>query len=306
MLEYVRSELPRWEVSLANEVERVDSLLADTDAVLDAYMRVPFPRERLQAAERLRVFVTATTGFDHIADDVLAERGIPLLTLRDQQAFLKNITPAAEHSWLLLMACARRLRGAAAHVLDSQWDRNLFPGVFLRGKTLGIIGCGRIGGWMAHYAEAFGMERVGYDPGLAEWPDNIERSELHALLERADFVSVHVPLLDATRHLLGADEFMLMKPDSILINTSRGEIIDEQSLLAGLEEGRIAAAGLDVLTGEPNVDGHPLVAYARTHDNLLITPHIGGYSPDALRTVLAFCCGRITEHFGGDDARETS
>ena len=305
MLECVRAELPGWEVSLANESELVDTLLPDTDAVLDAYMRVRFPRERLEAARRLAVFVTATTGFDHIEADVLAERGVPLLTLGDQQAFLKNITPAAEHSWLLLMACARRLREATAHVLDAQWDRNLFPGVLLRGKTLGIIGCGRIGGWMARYAEAFGMDRVGHDPFLADWPDNIERSELRPLLERADFVTVHVPLLDTTRSLLGADEFMQMKPGCILVNTSRGEIIHEPSLLAGLEEGRVAAAGLDVLTGEPDVGGHPLVAYARAHDNLLITPHIGGYSPDALRTVLAFCCGRIAHHFGGDDARET-
>lgn len=305
VLDRIRSKLPGWEVCLANDPEGVDALLPNADAVLDAYMRVGFSRERLEVAGQLSVFVTATTGFDHIDADFLEERSIPLLTLRDQQVFLKYITPAAEHSWLLLMACARRLRGATEHVLDGQWDRNQFPGVFLRGKTLGIIGCGRIGGWMAQYAEAFGMQSIGYDPFVEEWPSNIERSELDPLLTQADFLSIHVPLVDGTRGLLGPDEFARIKPGCILVNTSRGEIIDESSLLAALEEGRILAAGLDVVTGEPDISDHALVEYALKHDNVLITPHIGGYSPDALSVVLDFCCGRILDHFDGEYARTT-
>jgi D-3-phosphoglycerate dehydrogenase len=210
---------------------------------------------------------------------------------------LRNITPAAEHSWLLLMACARQLRGATAHVLAGGWDRNLFPGVMLRGRTLGVVGCGRIGQWMGRYAEAFGMARSGYDPHLpAEtWPAHIARAPLDELLAASDFVTVHVPLTDETRGLLGRRELGLMKPTAAVVNTSRGGIVDEAALLDALRGGRLAAAGLDVIDGEPDTNHHPLVAYARGHENLIVTPHVGGFSPDALRYVLDFSCRRIRE-----------
>ncbi len=267
--------------------------------MLDAYMRVRFPADRLAAAPNLKLFVTATTGADHIDAACLESRGIPLLTLKGQREVLKNITPAAEHSWLLLMACARRLLPAAASVRAGQWDRNQFPGIMLRGKVLGLVGCGRIGQWMARYAAAFGLTCLGYDPFLEEWPETIQKASLEETLAAADFIGVHVPLAEQTRGLLGAAQLAAVKPGAILINTSRGEIVDEDALLQALQEGRLAAAGLDVLAGEPDVADHPLRHYARAHDNLLITPHIGGFSPDALRFVLAFSCGRLRDHFGG-------
>lgn len=299
-LEHVRSELQGFfEVDLALDEATVDALIGGADAVLDAYMRVRFPARRLAEARALQLFVTATTGADHIDATSLEARGIPLLTLKGQTKVLENITPAAEHSWLLLMACARQLLPAAAAVRqDGEWNRNRFPGIMLRGKVLGIVGCGRIGGWMARYATAFGMRCLGYDPHRVEWPENIEKTELHSLLAGADFVTVHVPLAEETRGLLGQEELAAVKPGAILINTSRGEIVDEAALLSSLENGRLAAAGLDVLSGEPEVAEHPLLRYAREHDNLVITPHIGGFSPDALRFVLTFSCQRILDHFG--------
>jgi len=299
-LECVRAHLPEaYEVELALDETSVDACVPACDVILDAYMRVRFTADRLGRAERLKLVVTATTGADHIDQAALSERRIPLLTLRGQTELLRNLTPAAEHSWLLLMACARRLRGALDAVVAGQWDRNQHPGLMLRGKTLGIIGCGRIGQWMARYAAAFGMNCLGYDPHLDAMPEGIESSELHALLRRSDFVSVHVPLNDETRRLLGPTEMRMLKHGAIVVNTSRGEIIDEDELLSALREGRIAAAGLDVLTGEPDIQSHPLVRYAQSHDNLLITPHIGGFSPDALNQVLAFSCRRIVEFFRG-------
>src|SRR5207302_1515754 len=110
--------------------------LGAVDVILDAYMKVRFPKERLTMAPNLKLVVTATTGADHIDADHLASRKIPLLTLRGQQQVLRNITPAAEHSWLLLMACARQLRAAVREVDNGQWDRNKFPGLMLRGKTI--------------------------------------------------------------------------------------------------------------------------------------------------------------------------
>lgn len=296
-LEDVRANLPNMRVNLALDDTTVDQYLPDSDAILDAYMRVRFPAERLTRANRLRVFVTATTGADHIDGAALAQREIPLLTLRGQREVLRNITPAAEHSWLLLMACARRLRPALASVLEGTWDRNQFPGMMLRGTTLGVIGCGRIGQWMARYANAFGLSCLGYDPYADPWPEAIAQRTLPELLANSDFVSIHVTFTDQTRGLMGAREFNQLKPGAILVNTSRGEVIDEAALLDALQKGIVGAAGLDVLTGEPDTANHPLVVYAREHDNLIITPHIGGFSPQALKYVLAFSCQRIADFF---------
>lgn len=300
MLEHVQANLPQgFEVWLALNEADVDMVIHECDAILDAYMKVRFPGERLDAAHRLKLFVTATTGADHVDASVLAKRGIPLLTLKGQEELLRNLTPAAEHSWLLLMACARHLRGAIQEVLEGGWDRNKFPGLMLRGRTLGIIGCGRIGQWMAQYGAAFGMRCLGYDPYVTPWPEGVKRSSLHELLKMSDFITVHVPLNDETRRLLGPGEFALMKPGAILVNTSRGDVIDEGALLSALQERRLAAAGLDVLSSEPEIANNPLVEYARKHSNLIITPHIAGFSPDALKQVLEFSCRRIVDFFQG-------
>lgn len=297
-LEYVRANLPKnFEVRLALDDVGVNEVIRTADVILDAYMKVRFPADRIASADNLKLFVAATTGADHVDASALANRGIPLLTLKGQKELLRNLTPAAEHSWLLLMACARHLRGALREALKGGWDRNKYPGIMLRNKTLGIIGCGRIGQWMASYATAFGMRCFGYDPHVESWPENIQKASLHDLLRSADFITVHVPLNDETYSLLGAHEVRLMKRGAILINTSRGDIVDQSALLLALQEGHLGAAGLDVLSGEPDITDNPLVEYARAHDNLIITPHIGGFSPDALKCVLEFSCQRIVRFF---------
>jgi len=298
--EHVRANLPKnINVYFAIDDASVDQFIANCDIILDAYMRIRFSADRISKAAKLKLFITATTGADHVDSESLSQRGIPLLTLRDQRDVLRNITPAAEHSWLLLMACARRLRSAIQDVLMGEWDRNKHPGIMLNGKLLGIIGCGRIGLWMSRYAAAFGMQCVGFDPYLDPWPENIEKSNLESLLRRSNFISIHVPLNSETRHLLGLKEFQLMKSGSVIVNTSRGEVIDETALLSALLEGKVAAAGLDVLNGEPDIGHNHLVEYARRHDNLIITPHIGGFSPDALRFILSFSCKRVVDFFKG-------
>lgn len=298
MLPLVSELLPSATVNLVQSEETAEQFLPNADVILDAYMKVPFPAARLDHAPTLKLVITATTGADHIDSAALKQRNIPLMTLKDTPQVIRNITAAAEHSWLLLLACARQLPSAYQHVLDKQWDRNQFPGIMLNGKTLGIIGCGRIGGWMGRYAAAFGMTNLGYDPFLddASFPSHIQRVELDELLNRSDFVTVHVPLSDQTEGLLGAKELELMKHGSIVINTSRGGIVDEAALLAALQSGHLRGAGLDVLKGEPDIAEHPLVIYAQTHPELIITPHIGGFSPDALKFVLTHTCQRIREY----------
>ena len=285
---------PSWKVVAPQPtVEAVSLHLADAIAIVDASMQVTFDQPLLDQAPNLRAISTATTGADHIDAKILTERGVPLLTLAGEKEILHNLTPAAELSWALLMACCRQFRGALRDVLEGHWVREKFPGVMLKGKLLGLIGCGRIGSWMARYARAFDMDVIGYDPYADVVPDQIRKTELDELLSSADFVSVHVPLNEQTRGMLGRREFARIKPGAIFINTSRGAVTDEDALLTALVEGRLAAAGVDVLEGEPNIDLHPLVQYARTHDNLIITPHIGGFSPDAVKVAVRHASHRI-------------
>jgi len=265
----------------------------DCLAFLDASMKVPLTAEAIAQAARLKVIVTATTGASHIDQEALAQRGIPLLTLAGQTELLRNLTPAAELSWLLLLACARRLKAALRHVEEGGWERTLFPGIMLRGRTLGIVGCGRLGSWMARYASAFGMEVLGTDPFLDEFPPGIKPVSLEELLAGSDFITLHVHLSKETRNLLGPERMALIKPGAVLINTSRAELVDQSALIRALEEGRLAACGVDVLSSEPEIAKDPLWQYARDHDNVIITPHIGGFSPDALEKVVDFSARRL-------------
>jgi len=240
---------------------------------------------------------TATTGSDHIDSEYLTQRGIPVLTLKGQTQVTGQLTPAAELSWLLLMACARQLRSAVRHVESGLWDRECFPGMMLKGRTLGIIGCGRLGMWVARYANAFDMRVLGYDPYIDERPSYVEKADLARLLAESDAISLHVHLSPETKGLIGASELGQVKHGVILINTSRGPIVDEAALLDALRDGRVSAYGTDVLAQEPNITESPLWQYAQNHDNCIITPHIGGFSPDALSAVLRFTAKRIATFF---------
>jgi D-3-phosphoglycerate dehydrogenase len=254
-------------------------------------MKVRVTNEMVAAASRLRAISCATTGSDHIERNTLTERHIPVFTLKEDSELLQNLTPAAELSWALLLACARRLPAAAEHVRKGGWVREDFPGTMLNGKTLGLIGCGRIGGWLARYGLAFGMTVIAYDRYTELLPEGVASRDLKELVQESDFLSMHVHLNDETNGLLSRELLSTIKHGAVVINTSRGALLDEAALLGALESGRVAAAGLDVLNGEPQIQNHPLVEYAQRHDNLIITPHCGGFSPDAVKPV----CQRAAE-----------
>lgn len=281
------------------EPESLEPLFRDCSAFLDASMKVPVTGEMIRGAEKLKIIVTATTGANHIDSVALDERGIPLMTLKGQKEVLRNITSAAEHSWLLLMACARRFGSAVEHVRGGGWNRVEFPGVMLRGKTLGLVGLGRIGSWMARYAEAFGMKVIGYDPFLNELPEGVVKAEtMEEIFEGSDFVSLHVHLSPETEGLVGSDLIGRMKTGSILVNTSRGELVDEDALADAVSGGRIAGAGVDVLRGEPDISGNVLWKLSQTHGNVIITPHIGGFCPESVDIVVEFSAKRILDYLG--------
>lgn len=254
--------------------------------------------ELLSAATRLRFVATATTGLNHIDLDAAARRGVAVLSLKGETAFLDTVTATAEHTWGLLLALVRHLPGALAQVLEGHWDRNRFKGRELSGLTLGIVGYGRLGRMVAGYGQAFRMRVLAADPHPISRDEGVTYLPLYELLAAADIVSLHVALDATTDGLVDGAAFGSMKPGAYLINTARGELLDEGALLAALESGRLAGAALDVLRDEiPTAQScpvqHPLLAYALTHDNLLITPHIGGATHDAMRKTEVYMANKI-------------
>ena len=240
--------------------------------------------EFLSKCQKLEYIVSPTTGLDHIDLDVAQEKGVKVLSLRGHTDFLKTITATAELAWGLLISLNRNLPSSIASVKSGVWDRNRFIGVQLTGKTIGIIGYGRIGKRVSVYANAFGLKVIWYDPYVNIEDGVNKKVQLEDLLKKSDFISVHAPLNSETREMLGAREFELMKDNVCLINTSRGGLIDEAQLLAGLKTGRVRGACLDVLQSELNgkLKDDSLWEYLHDNENLLITPHIGGATIESM------------------------
>ena len=255
-------------VELADVHDRNDLLknISATD-VLWVRLRNQIDREVMDAAPRLRAIATSTTGLNHVDVSYAQGRGIEVISLRGETEFLRNIHATGEHTLALILSLVRHLPAAARHVTEGRWDRDVFRGRELHGKTAGIVGYGRVGRMVADYLRAFGMRVLATDPMLKDAPGcEVEMVSLEDLLQQADLVTLHVSLTEQTRGLFGQREFAGMKNGAWFINTSRGELIDEAALLYALESGQIAGAALDVLCDERSsgMQDHPLVAYART------------------------------------------
>lgn len=252
---------------------RLPELLAVADAlIVRSATRVT--RELLAGAPRLRVIGRAGVGVDNIDVDAAAERGIQVVN-----APTGNVLAATEQTFALLLALARRVPAADASMKRGEWDRKSFRGVELAGKTLGIVGFGRIGQRVAARARAFEMNVVAcdpkIDPAVAEQFD-VPLLALDDLLPLADVVTLHTPLDRSTRGMLDAARIGRMKPGALLVNCARGGLIDEAALVAALESGRLAGAALDVYDEEPTprqeLVRHPLVVAA---------PHLGAQTREA-------------------------
>ena len=236
----------------------------------------------------LKYIVSATTGLDHIDLDAAKKRGIKVLSLKGEGGFLRSVPATAELTWGLILSLTRNIPAAVESVKVGEWKRDAFKGVDLKGRTLGIIGMGRIGEMVAKYGEAFGMRVIYHDPNRF----SCIRSFGSILLD-ADIISVHVPLNEDTRGMFGIREFALMHEDAYFVNTSRGEVVNEEALLSALENNLIAGAALDVISGERKEHNLQLLAYARTHDNLIITPHIGGCTADSMEATEIFMAKKL-------------
>jgi D-3-phosphoglycerate dehydrogenase len=248
---------------------------------------------------RCRILAIPVTGLNHIDLQACLSAGIQVVSLKGETGFLMDIRATAELTIGLTLTLLRHIPEASRSVQEGIWDRNSFPGRELFQKTAGIIGMGRLGTIVAGYFKAFGMKVVGYDP-FASFSENLAKPMacMETLLETADVVSVHVDYHPGTHNLLNRDKLSLMKPESVLINTSRGGIIDEEALLQGLRNGTPGAAALDVLNGEPLIDAsHPMVEYARANTNLIITPHIGGNTPESFQKTEFFIAKKVRQEW---------
>ncbi len=292
---------------------RVDLELADIDrsGLIDAVkfidilwvrLRNRIDADIMRAAPRLNFIVTNTTGLNHIDIDEAEKRGIQVVSLRGETEFLKDIHATAELTLALMLMSVRRLPSACGHVLSGGWNRDLFRGHELFRKTAGIVGYGRLGRIVASYLKYLGMKVLVCDPAVTfdKVESGIELLTLDELLQVSDVVSLHVNLSKTTTRFFGRREFSLMKPGSWLINTARGELIDERALLDALNTGRLMGAALDVLCGESslNMQGHPLIEYARHNDNLILTPHIGGNTVESTEHTEMFLARKLLKIIG--------
>lgn len=252
--------------------------LADADAVI-VRSATKLTREALRLADRLRVIGRAGVGVDNIDIEAATERGIAVLN-----APAGNTISAAELTMALLLALVRRIPAADRSMREGEWDRKSFKGIELYGKTLGLVGAGRIGAAVADRARGFGMKVIAYDPYLEQSRASrheIELVDLEDVITRADVLSVHVPLTDATRGIIGEDEFRRMKPGALVLNAARGGVVDEAALAQALADDQIAGAGIDVYEQEPLPPDHPF----RKAPNTVLTPHVGASTAEAQENV---------------------
>jgi D-3-phosphoglycerate dehydrogenase len=272
--------------------------ISDVD-VLWVRLRHRIDREILEAAPRLRYIVSPTTGLNHIEIDEAGTRGVRVLSLRDENIKLRDVRATAELTVGLMLALLRHLPESVSHVREGGWDRDRFKGHEIYGKTVGVVGYGRLGRLVAGYMEAMGARVLACDPNVeADRVDgSVELRSFEDLLQLSDIVSLHVSYSPSTHELLGGPEFALMKEGSWLVNSSRGEVIDEQALIAALDSGQLAGAALDVLAHEQTGDFHerPLIRYAREHPNLLITPHIGGCTFESMEKTERLMAERLVK-----------
>ena len=278
------------EEKLEGKVEIVyyDTRVTDTETLIErakdadvlAFSNLPFKKEVLEHCDNLKMISVAFTGVDHVAMDYCRERGI----LVSNCAGYSN-TAVPELVFGMVLNLYRYIIECNQAVREGK-DKTGLVGQELEGKKFGIIGMGAIGTRTAQLARAFGCEVYGYNRSPRE-TEGVTMTDMDTLLRECDIVSLHVPLTEQTKGLIGEAQLRLMKPNAILVNTARGPVVDSQALAAALEEGRIAGAAVDVFETEPPIsEDHPLLKAPR----LLATPHVAFATKEALykRAVIVF------------------
>jgi len=256
--------------SKSHDENHLIDLVRDCDAVLSIYTPAKVTRKIIEAGKKLKVIGRYGVGTDNIDVTAATENGVAVVNCP-----IYHIPSVPEHVLALIFALARKIPAADRSVRRGQWNHEHFIGTEIEGKTLSILGLGRIGSTLAKKAVGLGMTVLGYDPyipaGKADVP-GLRVVAFDQAVAEADFLAVGMPLTDKTRNSIGANVFSRMKKTAYLINTARGPIVDENALYEALKSGRIAGAALDVMAAEPPGLNHKLYEF----DNVVITPHTGG------------------------------
>ena len=270
-------------------------LAGGVTAMLVCYAKVTETLIEAAAASGCKVIARYGIGYDNI-DIAAATRGGVVVTYVPDYC----IGEVADHTLALMLAVARGVFGAALETRSGGW-RVPDSGVRrLQGSRLALLGIGRIGHEVARRASAFGIEVSAYDPYATDWPLSILHAEsVEEALREADFVSIHAPLTPDTHHLIGPDEVRAMRPGAVLVNTSRGGLVDLDAVVDGLERGRLGGVALDVTEVEPLPEGHPL----RGHPRAVITPHMAFYSAEAQMELQRRAAESIVDVLGGKEPR---
>ncbi|MCH7566466.1 MAG: phosphoglycerate dehydrogenase [Nitrospirae bacterium] len=245
----------------------------------------------IEAAERLKVIGRAGSGLDNVDTQAATRRGVVVMNTPGG-----NTVTTAEHTMSLILAMTRRIPQATSSMKAGKWEKERFMGVELYNKTLGIIGVGQIGGYVAKLAQGLSLNVIAYDPYLSEEQAQkmgVHLVDLAEIYRRADIISVHTPLTAETRSLINADAIAQMKPGVMIVNCARGGVINETDLVEALKARRVAAAAFDVFEEEPIRTDHPLLAL----DTFICTPHIGASTEEAQENVAVGIAEQIVDYF---------
>jgi len=272
----ILKEVKEFQVDIKTELkpEELKSIIKDYDALL-VRSATKVTKEIIAAADKLKVIGRAGVGLDNVDLEAATAKGIIVMNTP-----AGNTISTAEHTVSMILALSRNIPQANASTKKGEWKRSKFMGVELYNKVLGVVGFGRIGSEVAKRALSFGMKVLAYDPFLSKEVAEklgIEVVELKNLLQRADYISVHTPLTEETRHMISKDEFALMKKGVRVINCARGGIIDEAALVEAIKEGKVLGAALDVFEKEPVAAENELLKL----DNVVVTPHLGASTEEA-------------------------
>jgi D-3-phosphoglycerate dehydrogenase len=285
----ILEKAPGIETVVDNEItaEQLRESLKQFDALI-VRSRTRLTADLIEAADRLKVVGRAGTGLDNIDIEAATKRGIAVMNTPGG-----NTVTTAEHALSLLLSLSRNVPQASASMKAGKWEKKKFQGRELCNKTLGVLGLGQIGSVVADRAKGLKMTVIAYDPYLTQelaQKKGVEAVTLDELLARSDYITVHVPLNESTRHLLNAEAFSKMKDGVMLVHCARGGIVDEQALLEALKSGKVAGAALDVFETEPP-GAHPLLGL----DNVISTPHLGASTAEAQVNVAVAVAEQIVD-----------
>ena len=261
----------------------IQTVLSKFDVVV-LRLSVRITESDIPSDPKCRLIGVPATGLDHVAVQALKTRGIEVIGLHQCSKSIDGISATAEHAVGLLLSLVRRIPTASSDVANRrEWNRNKFRGRQLAGRTVGVIGLGRIGAKFARVAQALEMKVIGFDLTPREIDGVAQMDSMEDLLAISDVVSLHASLNESSNQMISSRELKLCKPGAILVNTARGQLLDTEALVELLKTGHLAGAALDVVDGEPNAIPNFVYEYAAMNDNLILTPHIGGNTVESVR-----------------------